>query len=253
VPGVVTGKPVALGGSAGRAEATGRGLVYVLQEHLRETGGVTGKRIAVQGFGNVGSVTAKLIQQEGATVTHLSDRDIALYNPAGINALDAAAAQANGISLTEWNDATGHHEVIAPEDVLTGDVDVLVPAAIESVLTGEIAPRVRASIILEGANGPTTPAADAHFRERGITVIPDILANAGGVTVSYFEWVQGRQFLQWSEDEVNAHLRRIIAKAYREVTSRCPIGGEGCTQRQAANWIAIERVVEALTLRGIFP
>jgi len=253
VPGVVTGKPVALGGSAGRAEATGRGLVYVLQEHLRAAGGVAGRKVAVQGFGNVGSVAAKLIQQEGAMVTHLSDRDIALHNPAGINALDAAAAQANGMTLTEWNDATGHHEVIAPEDVLTGDVDVLIPAAIESVLTGEIAPRVRASIILEGANGPTTPAADAHFRERGITVIPDILANAGGVTVSYFEWVQARQYVRWSEERVNEELRRLITAAYQTIASRHQAAKGDATLRDAANWIGIERVTEATTLRGIFP
>ena len=252
VPGVVTGKPVALGGSAGRAEATGRGLLYVLQEHLRDTGGVAGRKVAVQGFGNVGSVAAKLFQQEGAVVTHASDRHIALHNPRGIDATDAAARQAEGLSLAAWNEAFGHNEVVAPEDVLAADVDVLLPAAIESVLTSANADHVRARIVVEGANGPTTPGADEHFRERGITVIPDILANAGGVTVSYFEWVQARQYVSWSEERVNEELRRLITTAYRTIVARQQ-AVPGATLRDAANWIGIERVTEATALRGIFP
>lgn len=253
IPGIVTGKPLALGGSEGRFEATGRGIQYVLEEHLRAEGGLAGRTVSVQGFGNVGGVAAKLLQQAGAKVTHLGDRYVSLHHPGGIDATSAFAYTQAGGTLQDWNREFGHAEEIAPEEVLSAEVDVLVPAATESVLTGANAGDVRAPLIIEGANGPTTPEADAIFQQRGITVIPDILANAGGVTVSYFEWVQGRQFMHWTEEEVNAQLRRIMAKAYHEVVSRCPVGGEGCTQRQAANWLAIERVVEALTLRGFFP
>lgn len=253
VTGVVTGKPVALGGSAGRLEATGRGLQYILQDHLRDQGGLEEKRIAVQGFGNVGSVVAKLLQQEGALVTHVSDKDIALHDPRGVDVMDAANYVARGGSLTEWNEEHGHCEAIDPADVLTADVDVLVPAAIEHVLTEDNAPDVKARVILEGANGPTTGPADAIFKERGITVIPDIIANAGGVTVSYFEWVQARQYVRWSEERVNEELRRLITSAYQAVAARQMTAGEGATLRDAANWIGIERVIEATELRGIFP
>jgi len=253
VPGVVTGKPVALGGSAGRLEATGRGLLYILQEHLRDAGGVQGRKVAVQGFGNVGSVVAKLLQMEGAIVTHISDRDTALYHPDGIDAIAAANAVGPGLSLAQWNERDGHLDTVALEDVLTADVDVIVPAAVEHVLTGDNAGRVRASIVLEGANGPTTEAADAIFEERGITVIPDIVANAGGVTVSYFEWVQARQYVRWSEERVNEELRRLITSAFQTIAARHGAARGSATLRDAANWIGIERVVEATALRGIFP
>ncbi len=253
IPGIVTGKPIALGGSEGRFEATGRGLTYVLEEHLAAEGGVRGRTVAVQGFGNVGAVAARLLHEAGAKVTHISDLYGALFDPNGIDIIAAYAYTQEGGTLADWNRQFGHAEEISNEDLLAADVDVLLPAATENVLTGDNADRVRARLILEGANGPTTPEADAVFQRRGIPVIPDILANAGGVTVSYFEWVQGRQFLHWTEDEVNAQLRRIMVKAYREVLSRCPVGGKDCTQRQAANWIGIERVVEAVTLRGFFP
>jgi glutamate dehydrogenase (NAD(P)+) len=253
IPAVVTGKPVALGGSRGRFEATGRGILYVIDEHLRGDGGLAGRTVAVQGFGNVGSVAAKLLQQAGAKVTYVSDRDVALHHPEGIDCTSAFAYIQRGGTLAQWNEDVGHVERVAHDDVLLADVDILVPAATETVLTEHNAEQVRARLIVEGANGPTTSEADAIFQRRGITVIPDILANAGGVTVSYFEWVQARQYIQWSEDRVNEELRRVITQAYREVVSRCPIGGEGCTQRQAANWLGIERVVEALDLRGIYP
>ncbi|MDA0366591.1 MAG: Glu/Leu/Phe/Val dehydrogenase [Chloroflexi bacterium] len=255
IPAVVTGKPVAIGGSEGRFEATGRGLLYVLEEHLSATGGLPGRTLAVQGFGNVGGVAAKLMQQAGARVTFISDKDTALHHPDGIDAAAAWVHVQGGGSLKSWLEQHPEAaEPVAPEDVLTADVDVLVPAAVQSVLTAENAPAVRARLILEGANGPTTTEADAIFAERGITVIPDILANAGGVTVSYFEWVQARQYMQWTEDQVNAELRRLMIAAYRNVVARCPIGSRGeCTQREAALWLAIERVVEAINLRGIFP
>ena len=254
IPGVVTGKPVAIGGSEGRVEATGRGIVYVLQEHLRNEGGVSGRTASVQGFGNVGSVAARLLHEAGATVTHLSDVHTALHNPNGIDVAAANAfVQRGSGDLRAWADESHGAEVVDGEDVLTADVDVLVPAAVESVLTAHNADRVRARLIIEGANGPTTAEADAIFKARGLTVIPDILANAGGVTVSYFEWVQARQYLQWTEDRVNEELRRLIAKAYRDVAARTAKVGPPCTQREAANIIGIERVVEALELRGYYP
>ena len=254
IPGVVTGKPVALGGSEGRYEATGRGILDVMQEHLRAEGGVVGRRVAVQGFGNVGGVAAKLIREAGAKVTHVSDKDTALFHRDGIDTGAAYAFVQRGGTLAAWREQYARDvEVIAGADVLTADVDILVPAALETVLTEANAGAVRAPLIVEGANGPTTPEADAIFRERGIVVVPDILANAGGVTASYFEWVQARQFQRWPEERVNQELQTIMARAYQAVSARCPAGTRTCTLRQAANWVAIERVVEAVTLRGIYP
>ena len=254
MPGVVTGKPVAIGGSEGRFEATGRGLLYVLQEHLATEGGVRDRTVSVQGFGNVGGVAAKLMTEAGALVTYVSDAEIALHNPAGLDTTGAWAHIGAGGSLTSWAEAhRDWAEVVAPEAILEADVDVLVPAAIEGVLTADNADRVRAKLVIEGANGPTTPEADEAFAERGIPVLPDTLANAGGVTVSYFEWVQARQYLHWSEEQVNAELRRLIVNAYHSVTTRCGSASAGCTFRDAAQWIGVERVIEALNLRGIFP
>ncbi len=255
IPSVVTGKPVSLGGSEGRYEATGRGLLFVLEEHLSADGGVPGRTVAVQGFGNVGGVTAKLFQQAGATIQYISDKDIALFNRDGVDAAAAWAHVDGGGSLQTWIDAhPGAAEPVAHEDLLLADVDVLVPAAVQGVITEHNAGKLRARLILEGANGPTTPDADSVLEERSIPVIPDILANAGGVTVSYFEWVQARQYMQWTEEQVNAELRRLMTSAYRNVLSRCPEGSRGiCSQREAAQWVAIERVTEAIDRRGIFP
>jgi glutamate dehydrogenase (NAD(P)+) len=253
IPGVVTGKPVSIGGSEGRQEATGRGILYVLQAHLEGQGGLSGKTVSVQGFGNVGSVAARLIHEAGAKVTYISDVHTALHNPAGIDVSAAYSFVGRGGTLKQWADESHAATEVDPEEVLTADVDVLVPAAVESVLTADNASRVRARLIIEGANGPTTAEADAIFKARGLTVIPDILANAGGVTVSYFEWVQGRQYLQWTEARVNEELQRLITAAYRAVAGRAAEMGAGCSQRDAANIIGIERVVEALELRGYYP
>ena len=249
VPAVVTGKPVPLGGSEGRYDATGRGITYILDEHLHDVGGVRGKTIAVQGFGNVGGVAARLLHRAGARVQYLCDKEIGIFRPEGVDADSAFGFIESGGSLRDW---TGAGERIDPAKVLTADVDVLVPAAVEHVLTAENAHRVRARLIIEGANGPTTPEADTIFGERGITVIPDVLANAGGVTVSYFEWVQARQYLHWSEEQVNEELRRVIISAYREIVQRVASAPD-CTMRQAAQWIGVERVMQATTLRGIYP
>ena len=253
IPAVVTGKPVSLGGSEGRNEATGRGILFVLEEHLRPQGGVTGKTVSVQGFGNVGGVAARLIHEAGAKVLYISDVDTALHNADGIDVTAAYTSVMQGHNLRQWADETHGAQVVPGEEVLTADVDILVPAAIESVLTGENAERVRAKLIIEGANGPTTAEADEIFRRRGLPVIPDILANAGGVTVSYFEWVQARQYLQWTEARVNEELQRLISKAYRDMAARATAVGPNCTMCEAANIIGIERVVEALELRGYYP
>ena len=253
IPAVVTGKPLALGGSEGRLEATGRGILFVLEEHLRAQGGIAGKTVAVQGFGNVGGVAALLLHEAGAKVTHLSDVHSTLHNAGGIDVAAAHTFVQGGGNLTDWANQTRDVEIVDSEDVLTADVDVLVPAAVESVLTAQNADRVRARLIIEGANGPTTAEADEIFRQRGVTVIPDILANAGGVTVSYFEWVQARQYLHWTEQQVNDELRRLIGTAYRSVAMRAAQIGPSCTQRAAANILGIERVVEAIALRGYYP
>ena len=254
IPGIVTGKPVAIGGSEGRFEATGRGLLYILQEHLATQGGVRDRTVSVQGFGNVGGVAAKLLCEAGATVTHVSDAEIALHNADGIDAPAAFAHVGAGGSLVSWyEEHRDAAEAVSHDAILEADVDILVPAAIEGVLTGDNAGRVQADLIIEGANGPTRPEADQIFAERGITLIPDTLANAGGVTVSYFEWVQARQYLHWSEEQVNAELRRLMVDAYHHVTTRCGSADADCSLREAAQWIGVERVIEALELRGIFP
>ena len=249
IPAIVTGKPVAVGGSEGRYEATGRGILYILDEHLRDEGGLTGRTAAVHGFGNVGGITARLLRQAGAIVQYVCDRSTGLYHPEGIDVRSAFAHTEQGGTLADW---PGEAERIDPEEVLYADVDVLVPAATASVIRGDNADRVRARLIVEGANSPLTPEADALLQERAVGVIPDIIANAGGVTVSYFEWVQARQYLRWPEVQVHEELRRLMIDAYRLVSGRCPIGGD-CSMREAAQWLGIERVLEATNLRGIFP
>jgi glutamate dehydrogenase (NAD(P)+) len=249
IPAVVTGKPVSVGGSEGRYEATGRGILYVLEEHLRESGGVRDKTVAVHGFGNVGGVAARLLQRAGAKVQYICDKDVGITHPDGVDAASAFAHVEAGHTLSEWD---GAGERITPEDVIEAPVDVLVPASREHVITAENAERVRAGLIIEGANGPLTPEADEVMRRRNILVIPDVLANAGGVTVSYFEWVQARQYLHWREDQVNEELRRLMVAAYQAVIGRC-VGETGCSLREAAQWIGVERVLEAVRLRGIYP
>ena len=250
IPGIVTGKPVSVGGSEGRYEATGRGVVYLLEEHLQHQGGLRGRTAAVHGFGNVGGVAARLLTEAGARVQYLCDRDTGIYHPDGIDTASAFAHVETGQWLASW---TGAGERIAPSAVLEAAVDVLVPASTEHVITTENMERIQAPLIIEGANGPLTSEADASLTARGVTIIPDILANAGGVTVSYFEWVQGRQYVHWGEDQVNAELRRLLIDAYRAVLRQQSEAGPGCTLRDAAQMLGIGRVVEATERRGIFP
>ena len=248
VPSVVTGKPLSVGGSRGRKEATGRGVVLTTLEAMKELGiPKDGATVAVQGFGNVGGTVARLLYREGFRVIGISDYQGGTYNPKG---LDVPA-------LTEHEKEAGTvvgfpgGEDITNEELLALKCDVLVPAALENQITEENADKVRAKIVTEGANGPTTPEADTILYERGIFVIPDILANAGGVTVSYFEWVQSLQAFFWSEEEVNARLKDIMVRSFHEVYEIHR--REQVDMRLAAYILAVGRVAEAFRTRGLYP
>ena len=247
VPGVVTGKPLAIGGSKGRVEATGRGVMICGMDELANLG-VQPKdaRVIVQGFGNVGMWAARLFAERGCKVVGISDVTGAYYNENGIN-LDKA------IELVEKDRNLGafrEGDKISNAELLVADCDVLVPAALEKVLTAENAAQVKAKLIVEGANGPTTPEADRIFNERGITVIPDIMANAGGVTVSYFEWVQDRMGYFWKLNEVNERLEDTLITNFHEL--RAIANRHKIPYRTAAYMVAIDRVVQCLKLRGVY-
>jgi glutamate dehydrogenase (NAD(P)+) len=247
VTGVVTGKPVEMGGSAGRREATGRGCVIATKEALRHLGlPLRGTRAAVQGFGNVGSVAAHLLEQEGLTIVAISDKTGAVYNPAGIAVGDALQWIREHRFLIGYPGA----DPIDMGAMLELDVDVLVPAAVENAITSRNASRIKARIICEGANGPTTPRADRVLDEQGAFVIPDILANAGGVTVSYFEWVQDRAGYFWDETTVNDRLQSIIQRSFHDVLSVA--NRHQVNMRTAAYMLAVERVAAVHRLRGLY-
>jgi glutamate dehydrogenase (NAD(P)+) len=247
VTAVVTGKPVEMGGSLGRREATGRGCMFVTKEALTHLGmTVRGTTVAVQGFGNVGSVTAQLLAREGCKIVAISDRTGGVYNPNGIDVDDAIGWVKQHRTLESY--PKGDH--ISNDDLLLLDVDVLVPAALENVITTRNAPKIRAKIICEGANGPTTAGADAILDEKGIFVIPDILANAGGVTVSYFEWVQDRGGYFWSEETVNDRLRDIMVRGFKDVLELSR--QHKVNMRTAAYMLSISRVATVHRLRGIY-
>jgi len=248
VLGVVTGKPLAVGGSLGREEATGRGCVYCLQEALEQLEvELPGLRIAVQGFGNVGSVFARFMSVLGAIVVAVSDSTGGVYNERGVDVDAAIGHKRAGGSLADFRGG----ERITNEQLLLVDCDALAPCALEQVITEENADAIRARIVVEGANAPTTPAADEILQENGVVILPDVLANAGGVVVSYFEWVQGLQEYFWKEDEVNERLREIVSRAFAETwelhTSR------GVPMRMAAYGLGVQRVAEAATIRGLYP
>jgi glutamate dehydrogenase (NAD(P)+) len=244
---VVTGKPVELGGSLGRREATGRGCMIVTKEALKHLGmPVKGTTVAVQGFGNVGSVAAQLLAREGCKIVAIGDRSLSLYNPAGIDIDDAIAYVMKHRNLDGYNKG----DVISGADLLTLDVDVLLPAALENVITTRNAGDIKARIICEGANGPTTAAADSILDEKGIFVIPDILANAGGVTVSYFEWVQDRGGYFWPEDLVNERLETIMKRSFHDVLDLSR--QRRVNMRTASYMLAISRVASVHRLRGIY-
>ncbi|MBM3279347.1 MAG: Glu/Leu/Phe/Val dehydrogenase [Candidatus Handelsmanbacteria bacterium] len=248
VPSVVTGKPVSVGGSRGREEATGRGCVCTLREALAHLGlPIAGARVAVQGFGNVGRATARLAQQAGARVIAVSDEWGGVYNPRGLDleALvrhDREAGRVGGFAGAE---------ALSNAELLELECEALVPAALGHQLTGANAGQVRARMVVEGANGPTTPAADQILADKGILLLPDILANAGGVTVSYFEWVQGLMEYFWTEEEVNERLERLMRQAFAEVLRTAQ--QEKVPLRLAAYMLAVSRVAEATRIRGKYP
>ncbi|HXA41819.1 MAG TPA: Glu/Leu/Phe/Val dehydrogenase [Candidatus Solibacter sp.] len=249
VPATVTGKPLAVGGSEGRPEATGRGLAFCVMEALEELGiRGPGSTAVVQGFGNVGAVSAKLLNREaGMTVLAVSDSTSAIFNGHGLDLDEVERYKAANGTLVGCPGA----ENIDPEELLELDCTVLVPAALEGQITRTNAAKVRAKIVAEGANGPTTPEADDILQDKGALLIPDIVANAGGVTVSYFEWVQDLQEFFWEESEINQRLHHIMSRAYKQVSAKA--GELSISMRTAAYALAVDQVARATEVRGIYP
>jgi len=247
VTAVVTGKPVEMGGSLGRREATGRGCMIVTKQALKHLGiKMQDTSVAVQGFGNVGSIAAQLLVREGCRIRAISDRTGGYYNKGGIDIEAALKYVAQHRSLDGFKGG----DQITQEELLTSDVDVLLPAALENVITSKNAAKIQARVICEGANGPTTAGADSILDEKEIFVIPDILANAGGVTVSYFEWVQDRGGYFWSEDTVNERLTDIMCRSFADVLKLSM--QHKVNMRTAAYMVSISRVATVHRLRGIY-
>jgi glutamate dehydrogenase (NAD(P)+) len=248
VLGVVTGKPLNVGGSLGRLEATAHGALYCIQEAVRKREmRMDDLRVAVQGFGNVGSFLAKFLAEQGATVIAVSDSRGGIYNEAGF---DMAAVLAHKQETGALEGLRGA-ESITNDELLLLDCDVLAPCALEQVITSSNADQVKAKIIAEGANGPVTPAADEILDDRGILILPDVLANAGGVVVSYFEWVQGLQEYFWKEDEINSKLRDITTRAFNETWRT--MEERKTSMRLSAYGLAVRRVADATITRGLYP
>ncbi len=248
VPGVVTGKPVSIGGSEGRSEATGRGVVYAIQEAAKVIDlDLDGARVAVQGFGNAGESVARFIAELGAQVVAVSDSRGGVFAGDGLDLPLVTRHKQETGSLV----GAPRTRPISNAELLEVDCDILVPAALEGVLTEANAGHVRARMVAEAANGPTTPEADDILHERGVFVIPDMLCNAGGVTVSYFEWVQDREEFFWTIDEINARLRRVMVRAFEDV-HRTSVE-HAVDMRLAAYLLAVSRVAEATLTRGIYP
>ena len=247
VTAVVTGKPLDLGGSRGRTEATGRGCMIVSREALQHLGlDPSSARVVIQGFGNVGGMAARLMHERGFKIIAVIEVDGAIYNPKGIDIPKLVEHRRQTGSITEFPEA----EPIGREEAMFLECEVLLPAAKENVITSQNASRIRAKILCEGANGPTTPIADEILAEKGVFVIPDILANAGGVTVSYFEWVQDRQGFFWNEELVNARLEELMVSNFHQVVSYA--NKHSVNNRIAAYMLAIDRVAFAIKLRGIY-
>ncbi len=248
VPGVVTGKPLAVGGSAGRRVATARGVMYVTVATLKHLAmPVDQARVVVQGYGKVGAPAVRLLSDQGCLVVGVGDVRGGVYNPRGLSPVGLAAYHDESGTVAGYEGG----EPVTNEELLELECDVLVPAALEGVLTDGNAEQVKARIVVEAANGPTTPEADEIFHDRNVHVVPDILANAGGVTVSYFEWVQDLQAYFWTEDEVNARLRGVMEDSYVSVLELAQ--DRKVTMRQAATILGVQRVAEAHTTRGLFP
>ncbi len=248
VPGVVTGKPISLGGSEGRHEATARGCVYTVVEAARHLGmDLTKARVSVQGFGNAGSIAARLVSEEGATVVAVSDSTGGIHAPGGLDIAKVVGWKQEHGTVQGFPGATD----ITNAEVLEVDCDILIPAALENQITSRNAGRIKARLIAEAANGPTTPDADAELFRRGVFMIPDILCNAGGVTVSYFEWVQDLNRDHWSETVVNEKLHGIMIKAFGETLAIAE--RDSIDMRTAAYLLAVKRVADAMDMRGLYP
>jgi glutamate dehydrogenase (NAD(P)+) len=248
VPGVVTGKPMSVGGSAGRRASTARGVMYVTVSTLKHLAmPVDEARVVVQGYGKVGAPAVQLLHDQGCLIVGVGDAEGAVFNPRGLSPVGLSAHNAEAGTVAGFDGG----EPITNEELLALESDVVIPAALEGVITEANADDVHARIVVEAANGPTTPEADEILHDRGIHVVPDILANAGGVTVSYFEWVQDIQAYFWTEDEVNARLRRIMEEAYIAVLELAE--DRKVTMRQAATILGVSRVAEAHKTRGLFP
>jgi len=244
---VVTGKPVEMGGSLGRREATGRGVMIVTREAVRDLDiDIIGATVAIQGFGNVGSVSAQLLQKIGAKIVAVTDWKGGVYNAAGLDVQKLIAWTAEHKTVAGFPDA----DALAGDQIFGLEVDILIPAALENQITAANAPSIKAKLIVEGANGPTTPDAHQHLHERGIMVVPDILANSGGVTTSYFEWVQDRQGYFWRESEVNDRLELKMVEAFHRVQQTAQ--KYKCDLRTAAYIVAITRVAAVTKLRGMY-
>jgi glutamate dehydrogenase (NAD(P)+) len=249
VPGVVTGKPVAIGGSEGRGGATSRGVMYSTFSALREAAiDYRGRTVAVQGFGKVGGLAAQYLHDAGCSVVAVSDYKGGIYNPRGLNPIALSRHIRGGADTVVGYPGT---DTITNEELVQLDVDILIPAALENVITEENADRIRARFVVEGANGPTTPAADEILEKAGVVVVPDVLANSGGVAVSYFEWVQDLQAYFWTEDEVNDRLKALMDRAYTDVSGLAR--ERGVSLRTAAQMIGVGRVAEAHRTRGLYP
>jgi glutamate dehydrogenase (NAD(P)+) len=248
IPGVVTGKPISLGGSEGRNEATARGCVYTIIEAARHLGmDLRTARVAVQGFGNAGAIAARLIADEGATVIAVSDSTGGIANPNGLDISRVTGWKQEHGTVVGFPGATD----LTNEELLEVDCDILIPAALENQITARNAANVKAKIVAEAANGPTTPEADDILHANGVFMIPDILCNAGGVTVSYFEWVQDLNRDHWSEEVVNEKLHQIMTRAFAEVLELAE--REDVNQRTGAYLLAVERVADATSMRGLYP
>jgi glutamate dehydrogenase (NAD(P)+) len=249
VTGVVTGKPVSVGGSEGRGGATSRGVMYAAFSALREAGvDPRGATVAVQGFGKVGGLAAQFLHDAGCRVVAVSDVAGGVYDGHGLDTAGLLRHVRAGAPTVVGYPGT---DKITNEELLELDVDILVPAALEGVIHEGNAPRVRARFVVEGANGPTTPDGDAVLAENGVVVVPDVLANSGGVAVSYFEWVQDLQAYFWSEDEVNDRLKKMMERAYADVSALA--GERKVSMRTAAQMIGVGRVAEAHRIRGLYP
>jgi glutamate dehydrogenase (NAD(P)+) len=248
IPGVVTGKPLEIGGSAGREEATGRGCMFSARLGAKHLGmDLEGSRVVVQGFGKVGSIAAKLLAKEGCRIIAVSDVNGGVYNDKGLDVNRLLVHSRKSGSVVSFKES----ELISNQELLALDCDILVPAALEGQITGANAPAVKAKMVVEGANGPTTPEADAILYDKGIFLIPDILANSGGVIASYFEWVQDIQSFFWDEDEVNKKLKKIITRSFEEVLGISK--KEKVDMRTAAHMVAVRRLASAMAIRGIYP